>query len=378
MDDIENRLMEKVDSIADDLRSLAIRIHDNPELSLEEYEACRLHTEMLIEHGFDVEIGVAGYDTSFIASHKSEKDGPVVAFLAEYDALPGLGHGCGHNLVGTIATGSAISVMDVIDRFGGEVRVYGTPAEETVGSKVDFIREGLFDDCDIIMMAHPSYHNADGMNTIAMMNMKVEFFGKAAHAAAVPEEGINALDAMISLYNMINAYDAPNIIPAYTSAVFYIRANDIEHCNEVYERMKGIVAAAAMGTGCRHKISQVENFLDDTMTNYALADIITNRLESFGVDVKRTKGEHLSVSSDLGNVSHIKPSVQMLFSIGTPDSGNMTEAHSIGFARDSCSDFALDSMLTYIRAFALATYDILRQPKLLTEIKEEFKRNSSS
>lgn len=396
MDDIENRLMEKVDSIADDLRSLAIRIHDNPELSLEEYEACRLHTEMLIEHGFDVEIGVAGYDTSFIASHKSEKDGPVVAFLAEYDALPGLGHGCGHNLVGTIATGSAISVMDVIDRFGGEVRVYGTPAEETVGSKVDFIREGLFDDCDIIMMAHPSYHNADGMNTIAMMNMKVEFFGKAAHAAAVPEEGINALDAMISLYNMINAYrqqtrpdvrihgiitnggDAPNIIPAYTSAVFYIRANDREHCNEVYERMKGIVAAAAMGTGCKHKISQVENFLDDTMTNYALADIITNRLESFGVDVKRTKGEHLSVSSDLGNVSHIKPSVQMLFSIGTPDSGNMTEAHSIGFARDSCSDFALDSMLTYIRAFTLATYDILREPKLLTEIKEEFKRNSSS
>ena len=133
-----------------------------------------------------------------------------------------------------------------------------------------------------------------------------------------------------------------------------------------------------MGTGCKHKISQVENFLDDTMTNYALADIITNRLESFGVDVKRTKGEHLSVSSDLGNVSHIKPSVQMLFSIGTPDSGNMTEAHSIGFARDSCSDFALDSMLTYIRAFALATYDILREPKLLTEIKEEFKRNSSS
>ncbi len=390
MDDVEKRIIEKVDAISDDLKGLAISIHDNPEIGLKEYEACRLHTEMLRKHGFDVTVGVAGYDTAFMASHKSGKEGPVIVFLAEYDALPGLGHGCGHNLVGTVATGSGISVTDIIDEYGGEVRVYGTPAEETVGSKVDFIREGLFDDCDVVMMAHPSYHNADGMNTIAMTNMKVEFFGKAAHAAAVPEEGINALDAMISLFNMINAYrqqtrtdvrihgiitnggDAPNIIPAYTSAVFYIRANDREHCKVVYDRVKDMVAAAAMGTGCRYETSKVENFLDDTRTNYTLAGIITDRLESFGVDVKRTKGEYLSVSSDLGNVSRVRPSVQMLFSIGKPDSGNVTEVHSEGFVRDSRSDFALNAMLTMIRSFALSTYDILTKPELLAKIREEF------
>ena len=393
MNEIEKGIIDKVDRIADDLKGLAIAIHDNPEIGLKEYEACRLHTEMLKRNGFDVTVGAAGFETAFIASHKSGKEGPVIVFLAEYDALPGLGHGCGHNLVGTVATGSGIAVTDIIDRFGGEVCVYGTPAEESVGTKVDFIRAGLFDDCDVVMMAHPSYRDADGMNTIAMTNMKVEFFGKAAHAAAVPDEGINALDAMISLYNMINAYrqqtrpdvrihgiitnggDAPNIIPAYTSAMFYIRANDTEHCRFVYDKVKDIVVAAALGTGCDYKITQTENFLDDTRTNYTLAGPITNRLESFGVEVKRTKGEHLSVSSDLGNVSRVRPSVQMLFRIGVPDSGNVTEAHSKGFVRDSRSDFALDSMLTYIKSFALATYDILTEPDILKKINDEFNGN---
>ncbi len=389
--EVELRIIDKVDSIASELKGLAVEIHDNPELGLQEYEACKLHTDLLKKYGFDVTIGAAGYETAFVATHKGNKEGPVIVFLAEYDALPGLGHGCGHNLVGTVATGAGIAVKDIVDEFGGEVRVYGTPAEETVGSKVDFIRKGMFDDCDVVMMAHPSYFNADGMNTLAMRNMRVEFFGKAAHAGSVPDKGINALDAMISLYNMINAYrqqmpsdakvhgiitnggEAPNIVPAYTSAIFYMRANERNECKFIYDRVTDMVKAAALGTGCTYKISAAENVLDDTVTNYALAGLITKRLESFGVKIHKTKGEHISVSSDLGNVSRTLPSVQMMFCIGVPDSGEVTEAHTVGFARDAISEMALSNMITFIKAFAMATHDIITEEGVLDSIKKEFR-----
>jgi acyl-ACP thioesterase len=194
------RIDEIVSEIGPELKKLALDIHDNPELGNEEFKACKWQTELLEKYGFSVEREFCGIPTAYRATYKGAKPGPRIGMLGEFDALPGLGHACGHNLICTMAVGSGITMREFADEFGGEIVVIGTPAEETAGAKVEMSKKHAFDDLDVAMMSHPAYADCDSLNTNAIKCFQVEFFGRAAHAAAFPEDGINALDAMIQLF----------------------------------------------------------------------------------------------------------------------------------------------------------------------------------
>ena len=189
-------------------QQIALEIHSKPEVSNYEFFASKALTEQLIEDGFGVKLDVAGHRTGFDARYKSKKAGPIVVFLAEYDALPGIGHACGHNLYGTTSALGAVALKEIIDEVGGETRVYGTPGEEggeNGSAKGSFVREGFFDDVDIALGVHPSCEHGLTKSSLANDPVDVEFFGKSAHAAGAPEKGINALDAIIQVYNASNA-----------------------------------------------------------------------------------------------------------------------------------------------------------------------------
>lgn len=235
------------------------RIHATPEIGNEEFFASRLHAERLTAEGFTVELGVAGHDTAFFAKKSSDRPGATIAFLAEYDALPGIGHACGHNIIGTTSVAAAIALSKVLDEVGGSVVVLGTPAEEggpNGSAKGSFVKHQLLEGIDAALMVHPSGQTRITGSSLAVDPLDFAFTGRPAHAAASPEEGINALDAVIQLFNGINALrqqlpddvrihgiithggDAPNIIPEYARARFFIRATTRERLNAVTEKSK--------------------------------------------------------------------------------------------------------------------------------------------
>lgn len=215
----KERVSKIVDALAPELRKLALDIHDNPELGLQEYKACAWQKELLGKYGFEIEENFCDIETSYKAVYKGRKPGPKITFLAEYDALPELGHGCGHNLIAMVSVGCGIACREFADEYGAQIDVIGTPAEETAGTKVPMSAKGVFDGYDAVMMAHPAFANAESINTIAMDAYKIEFFGKPAHAAAAPHEGINALDAMIPSILSTQCVSRPNRMRGFTASL---------------------------------------------------------------------------------------------------------------------------------------------------------------
>ncbi|MBG0763944.1 MAG: amidohydrolase, partial [Tissierellales bacterium] len=202
---MKEKVAQLIDNLEEELRQLSEEIYENPELGYKEFKSAKLHEKILEKYGFEVESGYMGIETGFRAEYDSGKEGPTVAFLIEYDALPGIGHGCGHNILGTTSTGASIVLKSIIDEIGGKVVAFGTPAEETSGAKVIFADKGAFDDVDVAMMAHPNFaYNRSG-KSLALEPIEFEFTGRTSHAAAAPEKGINALDAAINTFNNINA-----------------------------------------------------------------------------------------------------------------------------------------------------------------------------
>ncbi|HWQ80005.1 MAG TPA: hypothetical protein VN381_14350 [Anaerovoracaceae bacterium] len=194
---MKDRICMLTSQIGSELDELSLRIYHSPELGYQEYKACSWHTELLRKYGFHIQEKPCGIETGFKAVYDSGKSGLTVAYMAKYDALPGIGHGCGHNILGAASTGAGIVLKEIIDEVGGRVIVFGTPAEETSGAKVTYAEEGEFDDVDIAMSAHPASRYASSGASLALMPVQFEFNGKTAHAAAEPWEGINALDAAI-------------------------------------------------------------------------------------------------------------------------------------------------------------------------------------
>lgn len=378
-----------VDRLAPELTEFTLCLHQNPELGMEEYGACRSACDILKKHGFKTESNVYGCETAFEAVYKSDKPGPVVAFLAEYDALPELGHGCGHNLIAMVAIGAGIAVKDFIDEYGGEVRVIGTPAEETIGGKVIMAKHGAFDGIDAVMMSHPMDVNLDAFSTMALKDITFRFHGKPAHAASAPHEGVNALDAVISMFNMINALrqqtkddarihgiitcggSAPNIIPDFTEARFNIRANRIAYLDELEEKVINCAKAAAIGTGCTLETEKTGEDYMDTNSNLTLAELECEQLELLGIEVVRTHGAQEPVSSDFGNVSYCCPAVQNSFNICGDENH---PAHTIEFAKAAASPEGINMALNYIKAHVLTTAELLKNPEKLSEIKKEFNK----
>src|SRR5258708_7244805 len=269
---VKDRISERVDRLRPDLERIGRDIHANPEIGYEEHRAAGWLTELLRGHGFTVEVGVADTPTAFVATRRNGT-GPTVAFLAEYDALRGLGHGCGHNLIATASTGAGIALAEALDRLRGRVLVIGTPAEEGGGGKIRLINAGIFQEVDAAMMFHPDTRTQVLHWALAVTHMRFEFIGRAAHASGDPEKGINALDAFVLAYNGISLLrqqmkdgarlhgflkeggTAPNIIPERTSGEFLVRARDQAYMEELVQKVKNIFQPAAPATGCSFNLT---------------------------------------------------------------------------------------------------------------------------
>lgn len=383
---MKNKLFHAINENADALKRIALFIGDHPELGNEEVLACAELTGELKRQGFRIETDVLGLSTAFIATYESGKPGPIVAFLCEYDALPGLGHACGHHLICTMGLGAAIGLKAVIDGLGGVIRVYGTPAEETKGAKVPMSEAGLFDDVDVALMAHPFYRFEKSGSSLAMDALQFEYFGKAAHAAANPQDGVNALDAVLMLFNSLNALrqqlagharihgvitaggEAPNIIPEYAAAQFYVRSANRPYTDETVRKVIHCAEGAALQTGCTLTTSNYEYSYDELRTNGPLSEAFTANLVELGVSAERIYEGQDHGSLDLGNVSRRCPSIHPFVQV--IDETHML--HTPEFRDLAMTERALDGMLLSAKALAATAFDVISDKVLLQNIKSAF------
>ena len=370
-------------------RQIALEIHARPEVSNYEFFACETLSEQLKNEGFDVTVDVAGHRTGFTATYQSSKPGPVLCFLAEYDALNGIGHACGHNLFGATSCLAGAALKQVVDETGGDIRVYGTPGEEggeNGSAKGSFVREGLFRDVDAALCVHPgSDHHELTHEEIACAPIRIEFKGKASHASSAPHNGINALDAMILVFNSIGLLrqqlpqdvrihgiitkggDAPNIIPDYTEAKFYVRAATVKRMMDVYHKLESITEGAALQTGCTGLLEPTQRNLVDNIIPTPSFDAVYQRvMESLGESFEDRPPQPLG-SSDVGNVSQVIPVIQPMIKISdVPVAG-----HSIEKREACCTESGLRSIALGAKALALTALELLEKPKLLEQIKED-------
>ncbi|MBY0200046.1 M20 family metallopeptidase [Priestia megaterium] len=383
---------EAINKLQDTFYDVSKYIGQNPELGHEEFKACKALTDVLKEQGFTVEIGTCDLLTAFTAVYDSQKPGPSIGFMAEYDALPDLGHACGHNLIGTMSIAAGIGLSKAVAETGGKVYVYGTPAEETRGGKVTMAEQGIFNHLDVAMMVHPYYCHQKSGRSLAMDAIQFEFFGKSAHAAAAPHEGINALDGVLQTFNSINALrqhvkpdvrihgviteggKAANVVPDYAVAQFYVRASTRAYVDEVTEKVKACANGAALATGTKLKISNYEFSYDDMQTNQTLSDVYTNNLISLGVSeqsITEDQGDHGSL--DMGNVSQVVPAIHPYIQI----CDDYFVCHTHEFREAALSEQGREAMILGAQTMALTGYDVLTNQTLLQKIKEEFNATKS-
>jgi amidohydrolase len=384
----KDTLFEIVEKHKDNWIQISRYIWENPELGNEEFKAMEALTDELRTHGFEVETNVADLETAFIAKFRSEKQGPTLGYFAEYDALPEIGHACGHNLIGMMSTGAAIALKEAVAEFGGEVIVFGTPAEETNGAKVIFADKGLLNDLDAALMVHPSGVHERSGSSMAMEALQFDFYGKPAHAAASPDQGVNALEGVIQTFNLINSLrqhlpddvrihgiitnggDVVNVVPARAQAQFYVRANEKQVLEETSAKVKRCVEAAAIATGCEFKISNHELSYDNLTTNETLSELYCRNLIALGVAPEEILKDQDHGSLDMGNVSQVAPSIHPYIKMeNCPYS-----PHTEGF-RDATGDSrGFEAMILGIKTLAATGYDLLTNPAYVKEIKEEFDR----
>lgn len=361
-------------------------IGENPELGHEEWKASKILSEELANHGFEVNMGTSGLPTAFDAVFDSGIPGPSIGFMAEYDALPEIGHACGHNLIGTMAIAAGIGLSKVVKNCGGKIYVYGTPAEETRGGKVTMAEAGVFDHLDVAMMVHPLYRHEKSGSSLAMDAIQFEFFGKPAHAASSPHEGINALDAVIQTFNGINALrqhitpdarihgiiteggKAANVVPDYAVAQFYVRAQQRSYLNELLEKVKNCAKAGALVTGARLETSFYELSYDDLNTNEALSSSFTENLLELGISAEDIHEKGSGGSLDMGNVSHVVPSIHPYIKI----CDQPYICHTNEFREAAMSAQGFEGLILGAKCMANTAYDVITNRELLAKIKAEF------
>jgi amidohydrolase len=389
---LREKVIGAIDDATGDILSVSRFIHAHPEIAMQEVASSRAVADMLERYGFATARGIAETPTAFRAERGH--GAPRIAFLAEYDALPGLGHACGHNLIACAGMGAGIGLAAALGDLTGTVVVFGTPAEEAVGGKVIMARHGVFDDIDAALGAHPGTIEAtvptepgSGLS-LAVSTIEVAFHGKAAHAAADPFNGINALNAVIETFNGINALrqhitpdarihgiithggDAPNIVPEYARAVFFVRAGTTRAMEQLVAKVKRVAEGAGEMTGARLHWSRPEEPYTDMITNYTLARRIRAHFDALGLHMPHPRlGEALG-STDWGNVSYLVPSVET----GFPITEQIIPWHSAQVVAAADSDLGYRNMLLAAKAMALAGLDLLMDGTLLRAVKEEHRR----
>ncbi|WP_059105964.1 M20 family metallopeptidase [Shouchella shacheensis] len=363
------------------------RIHERPEIGNEEVFASAELTGLLKEAGFSIERGIAGHATAFIARKGTAGSGPTVAFLAEYDALPGLGHACGHNIIGTTSIAAAIALSETLEETGGQVVVLGTPAEEggdNGSAKGSFVKDNRLEGIDAALIIHPGNATRVSGSSLAVDPVDYIYHGKPAHAAGSPEKGINALDSIIQLFNGINALrqhvtddvrihgiipdggKAANIVPDYARARFFIRAATRPKTNEIRAKIDKIAEGAALATGSKLEIHEFQNAVDDLLPNDVLNNLFIDTFRRFGEDVLETEKSGLG-STDTGNISQVVPTIHPYIQIG-PD---VLVGHTVAFREAAKSAKGDEALITGAKGLALIGLKLLTDTETLHAAKAE-------
>ena len=381
--DLKARVAECVDARAGAVDELALRIHERPELAFEERFASSALADHLAREGATVTRGAGGLETAFAAEIGS--GAPVVAILGEYDALPGLGHACGHNLIGTAASLAFLALRDVAPELRGRLRIVGCPAEERGNGKVKLIRAGVFSDVNAALMFHPGDRDELDPLMLAMVTLDIEFIGKAAHAAAEPHEGRNALDAVMLAWTALSALrltvrsdsrfhgiitdggKAANIIPDRAAATFMVRSPDNTYLHDLRRRVLACFEGAATATGCELHATW-SDVCEMVSTNRPLAETFAANAKTLGREMKPRRHGDTHGSTDMGNVTSIMPGIHPFLSI----TDGPVPGHSTEFAAAARTPQALETMHVAAKALAMTAIDVLRDDKLRVRAKEAF------
>lgn len=384
---MEKKIKDYINDIREELKDLNEYVYKNPELGLQEYKSSKAHKDILSKYGFSLEENFLGFETAFKATYKGEKAGPTIAFLVEYDALPNIGHGCGHNLLGATSTGAGIILRKLVDEIGGSVYVLGSPAEESFGVKVDMANQGVFDDVDVAMISHPSSKHELSGTTSELVPLRFTFKGRSAHAAGSPEKGINALDGCIMLFNSVNALrehildssrihgiikeggKAANIVPDLAIADFYLRTPVLGYMKELKEKVINCAKASALATGAELEISVYEKIYKGLVTNETLSKVYGKHLKKIGVE-NILEGEVSHGSSDMGDVSQVCPSIHPSFAI--VENQKEIVGHTVEFGEATLTDAGYRGMEEAMYALVATAIEVIEDKDLLNKIKEEF------
>lgn len=385
LDELKKRAVDEVEARRDRLIELSLRIHANPETAFGEVKAAGWLSDYLEAEGFAVERGICQIGTAFRASYGSGR--PRVAFIAEYDALAGIGHGCGHNIIATAALGAAIATKAIVPEARGTTLVIGTPAEESGGGKVFMADRGAFDDLDVAMLVHPGSRDVAVTYALALVALGVQYFGRAAHAAARPEAGINALDALVIAYNSVSALrqhirdsarihgiitdggQAVNVVPEQAAGTFLLRAEDDDYLEELKEKVLACFRAGAEATGARLEYRWGEEARYRAMrSNCALAEAYRRNMEALGRQVQECDSGRSLGSTDMGNVSALVPAIHPTVAIAPPD----VTIHTPEFREVAASEVGHRGLLDSAKAMAMTAVDVLVDADLRRRIEEEF------
>ncbi len=387
VDQAKKAAAKRVDTERARLKRLALKIHANPEQGYKEFKASAWLTEYLESRGFAVESGIYQIPTAFRATYGSGK--PRIAVLAEYDALPGIGHGCGHNLICTIACGAAVASTNTVNNFGGTVIVLGTPAEEMFAGKIPLVQRGAFEDLDAALIVHPDGgQDLATSYALACQNLYIEYFGRSSHAAAQPERGINALDAIVLAFSNVNALrqhirssarihgiitdggQAANVIPDHSAGEFIVRAADDSYLDDLEGRVLNCFIGAGNATGARLEYRWDDLRYSAMKNNMALAQLYIDNMKKVGRTVSMPRPGGSTGSTDMGNVSQVVPAIHPMIKIA-PDN---VPIHSPEFTKAAASEDGINGMADAAKAVAMMIVDLLGEPDVLRRVREEFDR----
>jgi amidohydrolase len=379
----KQRAGEAVDAIANDLIRVSKEIHAHPELAWKEYHAYGQLVPFVRDHGFAVIEHAYGMETAFRGDWGH---GPVtIAICAEYDALPEIGHACGHNLIAGCGVGSAVALTKALDPADARIVILGTPAEEGNGGKIPMINQGCFNDVDVAMMAHPGPVDIADAPAFGVAHVDVEYRGKAVHASTFPEQGINALDAIVSAYQAIaqlrqhirrdsrihgiitHGGEAPNIVPERARGAFYVRALKPWYLEELKKRVRACFEAGALATGCQLEMDWHEDAeYAPLKNNRPMVEAYSRNAEDLGRSFYQMK-DVTTGSTDMGNISQVVPSIHPSFGIGAPALN-----HSPEFTAVAATDAAHENMLSVTKILAMTAIDLALDPDLLARAKADF------
>ncbi|MCQ9279388.1 M20 family metallopeptidase [Staphylococcus borealis] len=382
----KQEILDYIENNKYDYVEISHRIHERPELGNEEIFASRTLIDKLKDNDFEIETDIAGHATGFIATYDSGQEGPTIGYLAEYDALPGLGHACGHNIIGTASVLAGSALKQVINRIGGKVVVLGCPAEEggeNGSAKASYVKAGIIDDIDIALMIHPGNETYPTIDTLAVDVLDIKFYGKSAHASENADEALNALDAMISYFNgvaqlrqhikksqrvhgvILDGGKAANIIPDFTHARFYTRATTRKELDVLTEKVNQIARGAAIQTGCDYEFGPIQNGVNEFIKTPKLDALFEKYANEVGEDVSHD--DFGFGSTDTGNVSHIVPTIHPHVKIG---SRNLV-GHTHRFREAAASVHGDQALIHGAKIIALMGLELIENKRMFDDVVQQ-------